>query len=220
MTETNSPAVASGTNDSYTLPAQTKERPILFSGPMVRAILDGKKTQTRRVIKPQPLGDYLYLSDINPQYACFTGSSARRCPYGKIGDRLWVRETFCIVNDREFGGNLWVDYRATPKYSKEAPAGWENAPNDIAALKWKPSIHMPRKLSRINLEITDIRVERVQTITEEDAKSEGAFDMNCGIHGITSYKAGFENLWNEINKKRGYGWDKNPWVWVVTLKRV
>ena len=216
MIDTNSPAVASGTNDSYTLLAQIKERPILFSGAMVRAILDGKKTQTRRVIKPQPLGDYLYLSDINPQYACFTGSSARRCPYGKVGDRLWVRETFCIVNDREFGGGLWVDYRATPRYSEEAPAGWENAPNDIAALKWKPSIHMPKGASRINLEITNIRVERIQDISDNDIEFEGVEVFGDSIVRKTL----FTDLWNKINKKRGYGWDKNPWVWVVTFKRV
>ena len=149
-----------------------KERPILFSAPMVRAILDGSKTQTRRIIKPQP--------HAGVRRSPFVGSGIEdghgrelRSAYGQTGDRLWVRETFCPVDDRENGGELWCDYRATPRYEASHPAGWENEPDDPMALKWKPSIHMPRWVSRINLEITGVRVERLQDINGADAKAEG-----------------------------------------------
>ena len=221
MNTFNSPAGASGTNDSYTLPAQTKERPILFSGAMVRAILDGK-TQTRRVIKPQPIikikNDHIcdfeiekgerYAAGINVEVSELAGNFkgiGSFCPYGKIGDRLWVRETFC------------PNYFDEPDFTTAYKADYTN---DIAEVvqepKWKPSIHMPRKLSRINLEITDIRVERIQDISDNDIESEGVEVFGDSIVRKTL----FTDLWNKINKKRGCGWDKNPWVWVVTFKRV
>src|SRR5574342_440540 len=130
-----------------------KERPILFSGPMVRAILEGRKSQTRRVAK---------LRSTRRPSGLVVFSLHNRCPYGAPGDRLWVRETWCPVDDREEGGKLWVDYRATPRYSAEHPAGWDAAPADIEALKWRPSIHMPHWASRISLEVTDVRCERLQ----------------------------------------------------------
>ncbi len=189
-----------------------KERPILFSAPMVRAILNGSKTQTRRFIKPQPEvwdddgvmyarikygrqthsgpGDYL-IKDILPEYGC---------PYGKPGDRLWVRETFALWKNSD--GQHGIDYRATPTCN-------------VIDRGWKPSIHMPRNASRINLEITGVRVERLQDISKEDVMAEGFTDfmteMHCGYHQP------YADLWEKIN---GAGsWSENPWVWVVEFKR-
>lgn len=207
----------------------TQERPILFSAEMVRAILreESPKTQTRRVVTLREFGvtdtpgyDFRFrdrrLFWHNYRAADFI---ARRCPYGKPGDRLWVRETFCVVDDTEHGGERWVDYRATPRYSEHHPAGWDSAPNDAEALKWKPSIHMPRWASRITLEVTDIRVERVQDIGTLDAMAEGAAPLPV-VGGTASYTHGFRVLWDSINAKRGYGWDVNPWCWVVTFRRL
>jgi hypothetical protein len=167
------------------------ERPILFSAPMVRAILAGKKTQTRRVI------------------------NRARCPFW-AGQRLWVRETFCVVDDTGTGGDVWVDYRATPRYSAEHPAGWENAPDDPEALKWKPSIYMPRWASRIILDVQSVRRERVCNITAEDAMREGVEADTSDISTV----AAFARLWNTINAKRGYPWESNPWVWVVGFRMI
>ena len=226
MIDTNSPAVASGTNDSYTLPAQTKERPILFSGAMVRAILDGK-TQTRRVIKPQPIikikNDHIcdfeiekgerYAAGINVEVSELAGNFkgiGSFCPYGKVGDRLWVRETHSI---KEYD----FDYHVTYFADGETKIFKSNVSGMFTNKKTRPSIHMPRHFSRINLEITDIRVERVQDISGNDIEAEGV----DGIFGDSIVrKTLFTDLWNNININRGYGWDKNPWVWVVTFKRV
>ena len=225
MIDTNSPAVASGTNDSYTLPAQTKERPILFSGAMVRAILDGK-TQTRRVIKPQPIikikNDHIcdfeiekgerYAAGINVEVSELAGNFkgiGSFCPYGKVGDRLWVRETHSI---KEYD----FDYHVTYFADGETKIFKSNVSGMFTNKKTRPSIHMPRHFSRINLEITDIRVERIQDISDNDIESEGVEVFGDSIVRKTL----FTDLWNKINKKRGCGWDKNPWVWVVTFKRV
>lgn len=204
-------------------------RPILFSGPMIHAILAGKKSQTRRVIKPQPrqldtgkwywqprkADDGVYVD--MPfgawwSYAIVSGE----CPYGQTGDLLWVRETFCVVDDRDYGGDLWVDYRATPRYAASHPAGWDNAPDDAEALKWKPSIHMPRKYSRITLEVSAVRVERVRDITDDDAIEEGVDRTNTSIP--TYARQRFQKLWDSINQSRGYGWEVNPWVWCISFR--
>lgn len=162
-----------------------RERPILFSAPMIRAILDGRKTQTRRAVK----------DDEGPQL----GKSY--CRYGRPGDRLWVRETFC--SDVVRAPHLpQIAYRADY--------------DEIPALRWKPSIHMPRWASRISLEITDVRVERLQHISEEDAVAEGV----GGNPTITPCFAAerFRTLWESIN---GIGsWDANLLVWVVSFRRV
>lgn len=156
-----------------------KERPILFSGEMVRAILEGRKTQTRRIIKGK--------RDAN-------GISIEIPRFGKIGDLLYVRETW----SEDFDGR--IQYRAD---------------TDGTGRKWKPSIHMPRRVSRITLEITNIRVERLNDISEEDSEAEGVSgtwtrDLN--------YKWHFKKLWESLN---GAGsWEKNPWVWVVEFKVV
>lgn len=169
------------------------ERPILFSGEMVRAILEGRKTQTRRVMKPQPDTEFPCVYD-------------RECLYGIPGDRLWVREAFSIYDHPE--GPVCF-YKA-------------DHPQD-EYLKWRPSIHMPRWVSKILLEITDIRVERLKDISEEDAKAEGVV-IGVEEFKVTGtdrpYKLAYSLLWDLINAKRGFGWDVNPWVWVIEFKRV
>jgi len=199
-----------------------KERPIIFNGEMVRAILDGKKTQTRRVIKLLPKSNEKIYT--------------KCCPYGKPGDRLWVRETWAYEQWEEStteyvtkemaldAGNAnlegWaiegppiqrekIFYRATDKYNG----------------KWKPSIFMPRWASRITLEIRDIRIERIQDITPADALAEG---IEYERHGKGLGDACdeirilqvFQKLWDEINEKRGFGWNENPWVFVISFKKV
>lgn len=207
-----------------------KERPILFSAEMVRAILAGNKTQTRRAIK-MPKWAVQDLSvdlddDNRPVGICIaTGCLAEiHCPYGQLGDRLWVRETWCPIDDTEHGGEKWVDYRATPRYSVEHPAGWENAPQDAEALKWKSSRFMPRWASRITLEIVNVRVERVQNISERDCCLETGSPVEWTGKGIEPYrrdmKTAFAYLWDSINAKRGFGWEVNPLVWVIEFKQV
>lgn len=218
------------------------ERAILFSAPMIRAILEDRKTQTRRIIKPQPESGWGFESP--PVFGRITsphrhrnrfGAFIRRgvgtdfpqvdlipSPYGMPGDRLWVRETFCPVDDREHGGNLWYDYRATPRYEASHPAGWDAEPDHPDALKWKPSIHMPRAASRITLEITGVRVERLNRISEYDAEREGCSPSSEDEFGNVwtqpQYTYGFRKLWESIN---GAGsWELNPWVWVVEFERV
>ncbi|HBS2360602.1 TPA: hypothetical protein MAD96_003173 [Klebsiella pneumoniae] len=222
------------------------ERGMIFNAEMVRAILDGRKTQTRRPIKWKQTrfteigeredGGYWPWSE-DAEHAC---DFWHPCPFGAVGDRIWVRETFCPVDDTQYGGEKWVDYRATPKFEASHPAGWDSAPNDAEALKWRPSIHMPRWASRILLEITDVRVERLNAISPEDAESEGLERTNfTGFGdepGLPRYPEpdvyfdplkkqwkeyppeAFAGLWESI-----YGegsWLANPWVWVIEFKRV
>lgn len=229
-----------------------KERPILFSAPMVRAILDGSKTQTRRIVKPQPVGNHrgkfkfdTFRDDegIEEYWQNYPLWGPVRCPYGHEGDQLWVRETFAYVGRGLDPG--YLTYRAT--YPRCLPPGLENVPDDIheAGEHWTPSIHMPRKASRIQLEITGVRVERLQDCSEEDAKAEGVLPNWCGPldkgpngegsegwlgdewinymvgeDGPPAYSAkeSYQSLWESIN---GPGsWEANPWVWVVEFKRV
>jgi hypothetical protein len=193
-----------------------KERPILFSGQMIRAILDGSKTMTRRVVKPQPVSG-ISIDPIKREWV----EGIPHCPYGYPGDRLWVRETWrvegkhtdgyspsCIGANRSHFGR--IDYEASIAWNKDMYG------------KLRPSIHMPRWASRITLEVTGVRVERLQDITEADAEAEGvAFmrDIPDADETLTA-KVLFEILWDSINAKRGYGWDVNPWVWVVEFRRV
>jgi hypothetical protein len=187
-------------------------RPILMSAPMVRAILAGNKTQTRRVVKyaaPDLIDeDGWPLRDMSADGA---GEVRSACPYGQPGDRLWVRET-------------WGEFRREPGrpiYRADDPLALGSSN------PWKPSIHMPRCYSRITLEITGVRVERLQDISEADAKAEGApcVDEVSGHEVLFpqhskagTYRLGYRALWEQIN---GPGsWDANPWVWVVCFKRV
>lgn len=207
-----------------------KERPILFSGPMVRAILEGWKTQTRRVIKPQPdKRYYIRQRDADPDndivpageiWLCEWDGDEHggmelhqrtlHCPYGQPGERLWVRETW--LHD----GPRLVRYRADGPNA--SPQQW-----DCPEAVWHPSIHMPRAYSRITLEITDVRVERVQEISEADAWEEGAHAIarTLPYSGDDLGRVAFSGLWEEVNGKRpGCSWDDNPWVWALTFKPV
>lgn len=223
-------------------------RPILFSGAMVRALLEGRKTQTRRIMKPQPTphdhsefkklgatwGDEppTYYDDGSGYWCCrfcghgtrFDGKSDHRCPYGQPGDLLWVRETWARVGTLDPG---YLVYRAT--YPNDLPAGIENVPADIreAGYRWRPSIHMPRAASRITLELTDVRVQRVQDISEADALAEGVYsdpDVNGMLtadgNTYTGKQEGpqyaFHELFYGINKRAAR--DENPWVWALTFK--
>jgi len=180
-----------------------KERPILFSAPMVRAILAGQKTQTRRVMKklpPQKFGcshsikDCIFgkgwsFNDARGNCAC----DGVRCPYGEPGDRLWVRETWAHA----IGGGF--HYKADYGHSD-----W----------LWKPSIHMPRRASRITLEVAGVRVERLQDISEADAYAEG---VEATEYGQFPAPSAFKYLWESINGPES--WISNPWVWVVEFKK-
>jgi hypothetical protein len=198
----------------------TKERPILFSAPMVRAILEGRKTQTRRVVKHQ--GD-MEFDPADPHFGPYwlsyatdaEGEDARvRCPYGKPGDRLWVRETWAVQHE----------YDAFAPSEIGASARWRYAATeDLGGLRKRPSIFLPRRGSRITLEITDVRVERLQKISEADAIAEGVTPTmpiygDCGGFEHQGGRDAFWRLWQSIN---GAGsWDANPWVWVVEFQRV
>lgn len=225
-----------------------RERPILFSGPMIQAILEGNKTVTRRVIKPQTelrpgtmLGptrqrietaywhwkDEWWWQDPQP-------SMIAKCPYGQVGDLLWVRETWAMFSsshDFEYGWegiglvdvgipkskpkgrSLAVVYKADGYYAEEGET-------------WRPSIHMPRWASRLTLEITNVRVERVQDISEQDAVSEGVTFDKERLDPYSIWPAhmrprsAFRELWDSINSGRGYGWDANPFVWCISFKRI
>ncbi|TWC17113.1 hypothetical protein FBY06_11839 [Pseudomonas sp. SJZ085] len=226
--------------------SQIKERPIPFSAPMVRAILDGRKTVTRRPVKGAGLK---WLEDFTPEYVADPANSL--CPYGKPGDRLWVRET-CFINDYREAA-VPKDERADCEivYRADGIPDWEG---EEALIRWRPSIHMPRWVSRILLEIIDVRVEQLRDISEEQAQAEGCFFTDYGkkcFHGghgwkdvgdcpavdghqqregwmwdkttsheqcLGSARHAFGNLWNKVNGPDA--WDANPWVWVVEFKRV
>ena len=199
------------------------ERPIPFKGEMVRAILDGRKTQTRRVMKVQPWPDSLVTvehyhptvinrhGDMQPGKEIFgahwdDGEFGLRCPYGPPGDTLWVRETWaplpgCVVLNVAF---YRADTIATPE--------------DV---RWRPSIRMPRWASRITLRITDIRVERLQSVSHEDCEAEGCPGGHGSIPGYpysATPREHFQTLWNKINGPDA--WDENPWVWVISFESV
>lgn len=198
-----------------------KERPILLNAEMVRAVLDGRKTQTRRMVdnvdsdnclalrKPTKTRNSIYTHVMDaPKHGI--------CPFGAVGDRLWVRETFSgnyldddqiqdIKGGRDKASDL-CEYRA------DYPDGYQ------AADGWTPSIHMPRWASRITLEITGVRVERLRELSEEDAKSEGVTPPGGGVLPGWEHRINFRELWMSI-----YGtdnWEANPWVWVIEFKRL
>lgn len=208
-----------------------KERPILFSAPMVRAILDGSKTQTRRIVKmPIDLIDRVRFARAefadksnSGQCGAFWAMEGDipvgppiSCKYGQPGDRLWVRETFMDLQGTGVEHRDQAGRRQRFAYAADTlPGSYSDEIRKDYGLKWKPSIHMPRAASRILLEIVSVRVERLQDISEADAKAEGA---PAWTGAEQSYRTGFYNIWKQIN---GAGsWDANPWVWVVEFKRV
>jgi hypothetical protein len=176
------------------------ERQILFSAPMVRAILAGTKTQTRRVVKGWPLELLSTPANFTPEYVAHPENKA--CPYGRPGDRLWVRETHMDL------GACFL-YRADPGAETERALV---APGQ----RWKPAIHMPRAASRVLLDVTEVRVERLQAISRGDAMAEGCPFANMAAG--PDPRQWYAELCDQIN---GAGaWDANPWVWVVEFRRV
>ena len=234
-----------------------KDHPMIFNGEMVRAILEGRKTQTRRLIKiGKEWGDTAEEfsiikineldSSVDPHWIVFHneypeegGSVPFKCPFGKIGDRLWVRETWADVNTdngpalmfKDGSFHFCVDDAYPVEYSRYPNCNFTMWCGDLARGEdghaWRPSIHMPRWASRITLEITDVRYERLQDISEEDAIAEGivggylengtsGFGSNENMPDIYKAKWKFKSLWNSIYKN----WDANPFVWAITFKRV
>jgi hypothetical protein len=232
-----------------------KEHPILFSGPMVKAILEGKKIQTRRTKKLEKINknpddwftnkEHLFFG--KDQDACYwknlktEDSFLVKCPYGKIGERLWVRETFAVQHEFD-------PYKPSEIPKEKARLHFE-ATEDLGGLIKRPSLFMPRSASRITLEITNIRVEQLQEISEEDSKLEGAIKQDlitrgemleeaiiCMVNKIEvkddhydkfiekrdrlngTFKKGFSILWEQINGKGS--WKLNPWVWVLEFKKI
>ncbi|WP_175663097.1 hypothetical protein [Burkholderia ambifaria] len=259
-----------------------RELPILFSGPMVRAILEGRKTQTRRVVKvrnelppawatfaseghslsqdgaPRPVSAFFWSEEQQPGQPL---KSLRRwpilpanhpmagdwywtpSPYGRIGDRMWVRESHAqvfkadIPSGRPTGpiGTMGTpakpDWNSRYVYSADGPMPkfqWHHV-GDSRPVRWTPSIHMPRWASRIMLEITGVRAERLQSITEADAIAEGIDRTAAGFwstygqseaDGTYSPRLSYRCLWDGLNAARGHGWDANPWVWVIQFRRI
>ncbi|EAY3667974.1 hypothetical protein NAJ52_003302 [Salmonella enterica] len=194
------------------------ERGMIFNAEMVRAILDGRKTQTRRPVKfpliDKNMGCELAGNELAGELAAHNYWNS---PYGKPGDRVWVRETF-RVHSRATDVATLV-YRASVRNSwteqtHRVPVAVCNKP--ATPEKWTPSIHMPRWASRITLEITDVRVERLNDIRECDAKAEGG-QTECTLIG-DKYYPGFRSLWKSIYGEES--WAANPWVWVIEFKRV
>lgn len=203
-----------------------RERPILFSGPMVRALLAGRKTQTRRVVKGEALR-WLDEAGFEPAFVADPANSL--CPYGVAGDRLWVKETHAIVPRTAYAMSDGVQQTLKPGGDHDAAvyaAGWERSKPG----RWRPSIHMPRWASRLTLEITEVRVERLQDISEADAIAEGPGFVGkvtgevC--ESVASHRLGggprwknardwYADLWNHINGPDS--WDANPWVWAVSF---
>jgi hypothetical protein len=187
-----------------------KERPILFSGAMARALLDGRKTQTRRVMSERHRYHFIEAS-----------GDLELCPYGVAGDRLWVRESFWGCDMPGYGDHPCVVYE-DEWHGKEYHAA-EVRPY-ARRFGHIPGIHMPRDCSRITLEVTNVRVERLRDISVRDAIAEGAEPLlphlACTQACPEDYVAGYRKLWDSLNAARGYGWDVNPWVWVVEFKKV
>jgi hypothetical protein len=225
------------------------DRPILFSAPMVRALLDGRKTQTRRVIdfpgienvvefvhvgtnRESGLREY-EMKDAAGQHVARPRGKHSVChiysPRFAVGDRLYVREAWCAHwgrpeegaceirhgNVKQSNGEIIVLPHAEDQLWAYYRAGRGEKP--LSHVPWKPGIHMPRWASRLTLTVTDVRVQRVQEISEADAKAEGLFAKLYGAAPHQEFRRGFMTLWNSLNAKRGFGWDANPWVAALTF---
>lgn len=224
--------------------SEVRERPILFSSEMVRSILEGRKTQTRRVADVRGADRVIWCPNgqfvpARPGDEGFRGWVAEVdklggekglhlplfCPYGQPGDRLWVRETF--LPDPPIDG--WpgdIEWNGCGRSIAGVPEHYRSPENVIfkatwkgdSELKWRPGIHMPRWASRLSLEITKIRIERVQDISHEDATAEGCRPYCVAFDKLPAQE--YRELWNKINAKRGFGWDVNPWVWCISFRRI
>lgn len=230
---------------------EIKERPIPFGGPMIRAILDGRKTVTRREITRPPVdgwafdGEYGRITSPHPKRGRF-GAFIRRgvgtdfpeldivpCPYGMPGDRLWVRETWqgpLVSCDEQEADPSW--FKDMKRYQNPSHCVYHASgdscehfdPDDNYCCNWRPSIHMPRWASRILLEVTDARVERLQDITYEQAVAEGVYRTTPRVWTATDEggachkypEHAFRDLWIST----GGDWDANPWVWCIEFKRI
>ena len=191
------------------------ERPILFSAPMVRAILEDRKAQTRRVMKPQPpVGTRSVYRPFGGELNNWQGARGDliawygRCPYGQEGDRLWVRETLRpsqrqVVTYAEDGGPAW-------RHGESVTWPWPKTP------LVRTAIFMPRWASRILLGVVEVRAQHLHDIQESDALAEGV-EVKVRENGAL---VPFRELWDSINEKRGFGWRGNPWVWAITFKRL
>jgi len=229
-------------------------RPIIFSGPMVKAILAGRKSMSRRVVNPQPeseagpTGPLMWghpdLCGLFAEHVfggCFTKMVP--CPYGAPGDRLWVREIFRAIEDpgaerhevrRKYRDEDGETHYVVVDYKADAPT---RIMDQLGKPEWKSPIHMPRWASRVTLEVTAVRVERLQEITEEDARAEGIRsdilpacgdhpDLACYVsepddnHAYRTRVEAFRKSWDHVNGKRpGCSWDANPWVWVLSFRK-
>ncbi|MFA4628610.1 hypothetical protein P2A10_17460 [Xanthomonas perforans] len=214
------------------------ERPILFNGPMVRAVLAGCKTQTRRVVKPRYSCEIEERDDgsLWPWYPDYvTGGEWDGwvpCPFGQPGDRLWVKETTVRVEEHGYIGPVYV---ASQEGQDVINWGLAPAPDDCTdvepyEIKLRPSIHMPRSMCRVVLEITEVRVDRLQAISDADATAEGIIEYDMGdrpaMYGTgypdsdpnadSSPRGAFQKLWQST----GGDWDANPWVWVISFRRL
>jgi len=230
------------------LAQEVKTRPIIFGAESVRAILEGRKTQTRRVMKPQP---WYEPGSFPPgvellwwRWSAYAASASHdppgvpseqwfeHCPYGKPGERLWVREAW----DFAMGGAYSFDGYRSATYGLSYAAGggrfleYEGKSDDDPYFELADSrggnrspIFMPRWASRITLELTEVRVERLQEITEADAIAEGCTATSLHPHVSAdeheSAREQYARVWDELNAKRGFGWNLNPWVWVLSFKR-
>lgn len=214
-----------------------REKPILFSGPMVCAILDGRKTQTRRVVPSELTGE---MKDLHTP-VCFMDFCLRHCKYGVPKEHLWVRETWKPHCEgpisEEFPLGTCVKYKADGALLK--PERWTAeqgfwCESREETKRWYPAIHMPRWASRLTLEVVSVRVERLQQISDHDVEAEGWHCSDPG-HGnggclwsypgrtdktFTDAQEAFAFGWDSINAKRGHGWNTNPWVWAITFKNL
>lgn len=225
-----------------------KEHPIIFKTEMVKAILEGKKTQTRRVMNPQPeegygsiTVGYYHPTKVNKDGEQYPGDEVFGAytddgewgwisPYGQVGDHLWVRETWATSKRLDRFSPNYIGKAGTVALWYKTNDNQIDNPIEVRG-KWRPSIHMPRWASRITLEITNIRVQRLQDVSADDAFEEGmskeiATHLGLSTHesqeefNFTACRRVFHELWDSINSKRGYSWGNNPFVWVLSFNKV
>lgn len=185
-----------------------KERGMIFNDEMVRAILGGNKTQTRRIVEEKFYGRAVAAELL-----------AKHCPYGQPGDRIWVRETYRVHGKATDVATLVYRASVRNSWTEQTHRVPVEVCNKPVSEKWTPSIHMPRWASRILLEITDVRVERLHDMSEADAKAEGASPATYKITPPEAvYRVGFGDIWRSIYGQEN--WLSNPWVWVIEFKRI